>query len=452
MKKRSLQFFVVITVVLCLLTVPFNPIVSSVLAQEQQDQQDECQVDKETAKKAAESAEKAANGSFWGGLAASVLAAIVAAPAPALAAALVALEAGLMGLDRATQELIEKLKKKAEDPPYTEVFEIRPRTLDPWLPDPTTSLDFAAINFINDALRAIEATEALAVSLEREMNAYSADDLEYIRLQANAVLGYTTMLIDDLTHLASSSAEFYEEWVKYTDETGITLTPEDVESYQQRIATEGFSDEELQAYKEGLLATDEDIEWIKNEILSADPVAEWEDIEGAFPQLDDVLLSTLPAFTDLANEVERILSECFSPQNKPCCPTIEIGEQNPDGTYPATIVDAIFDSGSGVKKVVAMVDGVVQFEADDIGLPQYEFSFVVNLYPGTYTLIIDAWDYVDHDLHKERLLIVEDPLPSPPPKPPGVPGMTGWGIIASVVAVAGLMLVVVRRRGREMRE
>lgn len=144
--------------------------------------------------------------------------------------------------------------------------------------------------------------------------------------------------------------------------------------------------------------------------------------------------------------------DCQPPQNKPCYPILEVGEQNPDETYPVTIIDAIVDCGSGMKKVVAMVDGDVEFEADDIGLPQYEFSFVVNLYPGTYTLIIDAWDYVDHDLHKERLLIVEDPLPSPPPKPPGVPGMTGWGIIASVVAVAGLMLVVVRRRGREMRE
>ena len=144
--------------------------------------------------------------------------------------------------------------------------------------------------------------------------------------------------------------------------------------------------------------------------------------------------------------------DCQPPENKPCYPTRELGEQNPDETYPVTIVDVIFDSGSGVKRVVAMVDGDVEFEADDIGLPQYEFSFVVNLYPGTYTLTIDAWDYADHDLHKERLLIVEDPVPSPPPKPPGVPGMTGWGIIASVVAVAGLMLVVVRRRGREMRE
>jgi hypothetical protein len=199
-----------------------------------------------------------------------------------------------------------ELEKEAEDPPsYTEVFQIRPRTLDPWLPEPTTSFDFAAINFVNSELRVIEETEAVRVSLERASSAYSVVDCPNYRLQMQAVLDYITMLTPDLTGLAGSSAEFYEEWV----ESGITVTPEDLESYQERIVTEGFSEDELEAYAEGLLATDEEIELIKSEILSVDPVTGWAEIESALPELDNVILSSLlPAFTDLASEAERILA------------------------------------------------------------------------------------------------------------------------------------------------
>lgn len=206
--------------------------------------------------------------------------------------------------DRVAEEF-EKIAQDSDPPSeYTEVFQIRPRTLDPWLPEPTTSFDFAAINFINNELRVIEEMEALAVSLERQGTAYSVEEFSYYKLQMQAVLDYTNMLIADLTGLASSSAEFYEERVKL----GVTVTPEDVISYQQRIATEGFSADELQILKEGLLATDEEIAWIKSEILSIDPVAQWAELESALPELDTFILSTLlPEFNWLASEAEKIL-------------------------------------------------------------------------------------------------------------------------------------------------
>jgi hypothetical protein len=216
--------------------------------------------------------------------------------------------------------------------PYTEVFQIRTRSLDPWLPQPETNFDFASIDFINSELRATESTEALMASLDRVEAADSAGDLSYFRLQMQAAIDYTNMLIADLTDLATSAVKLYEEWPTYPDMMGITLTPEDVISYQEKLATEGFSEWELQVYKEGLLATDEDIEWIKAEILSIDPVAQWGEIQSALPGLHDVILSALPALDGLASEAERILSlipvsPCFiatAAYGTPMAPQIQV--------------------------------------------------------------------------------------------------------------------------------
>lgn len=219
-------------------------------------------------------------------------------------------------------DILEQYAKLGQvDPPsnYTEIFQIRPRTLDPWLPEPTTSFDFAAINFINGELRVIEDMEALAFSLDRQASAYTDSEYSYYRLQLQAVLDYTTMLIADLTALATSSAEYYEEWVKWIEETWqLTITSEDLDAYQQKLATDGFSQEELQIFKEGLLATDVEIEQIKSAILSVDPMAEWEAIESALPGLDDVILSALPALNGLASEAERVLSLMEEEPGGPC--------------------------------------------------------------------------------------------------------------------------------------
>ena len=99
------------------------------------------------------------------------------------------------------------------------------------------------------------------------------------------------------------------------------------------------------------------------------------------------------------------------PKNEPCYPRHEVGEQNPDGSYQVTIVDELYHPAEGrIKKVVAKVDGVVKFEADDIGQSRYKFSFSVDLSPGEHTLTIEAWDCVDRHMQKEVELLVEPPL------------------------------------------
>lgn len=118
------------------------------------------------------------------------------------------------------------------------------------------------------------------------------------------------------------------------------------------------------------------------------------------------------AVDSLDNEEEHHLQTHYvdtgPPENGEDYPRYEVGEQNPDGTYQVTITDVLFDAISGVKMVVAEVDDTVAFEADDINLPEYEFSFVANLVPGEHTLTIEAWDVAGNYLQKEVDVVVPE--------------------------------------------
>ncbi|GAF91383.1 unnamed protein product, partial [marine sediment metagenome] len=116
----------------------------------------------------------------------------------------------------------------------------------------------------------------------------------------------------------------------------------------------------------------------------------------------------VPNWSGLSNVASGTTTPIDSepPQNAKDYPRYEVGEQNPDGTYQVTINDVLFDTASGVKKVVAKVNGTVMFEVDDINLPEYEFSFVANLVPGDHTLTIEAWDVVGNYLQKAVSVVV----------------------------------------------
>jgi len=314
MKKRGIQVFIAIIMVLCLLIPLFTASLSPVSADIKVIPRELMRLKASASNSASECRAEAEICRDWATVArgTSYIAgalAILWVPIALLVIPPAELAVEFSDLADEFEKLASKWDKIAEDPPsdieYTEVFQIRPRAFDPWLPEPTTSLDLAAITWTNSELRVIEETEALAVSLERAGAALSEWSVPYFSLQMQAVLDYTNMLITDLTALASSSVEFNEEWVS----SGITPTPNDYASYQERIETEGFSADELQALKQGLLATDEEIQQIKNDILSVNPVAQWEEIQSALPGLHDVILSTLSALNDFANEAQRILSQ-----------------------------------------------------------------------------------------------------------------------------------------------
>jgi hypothetical protein len=141
-----------------------------------------------------------------------------------------------------------------------------------------------------------------------------------------------------------------------------------------------------------------------------------------------------------------IIVDCRPPVNNPSYPQYEYGKQNPDGSYPVTIHDKITDPMGRIKKVVAKVDDNVEFEADDIGLSEYQFSFTVNLMPGEHSLTITAWDYVEHEMYKIFKRII------PPPEVGGeVYPVDKLAILAPLLAfgvatIAGAIMAVRRRR------
>ena len=141
-----------------------------------------------------------------------------------------------------------------------------------------------------------------------------------------------------------------------------------------------------------------------------------------------------------------IIVACRPPVNNPSYPQYEFGEQNPDGSYPVTIHDKITDPMGRIKKVVAKVDDNVEFEADDIDLSEYQFSFTVNLLPGEHTIAIGAWDYVEHEMYKIFKRIVPPPEVGGEVYPVNKLAMLAPLIALAVVIIAGATMVMRRRR------
>ncbi len=136
--------------------------------------------------------------------------------------------------------------------------------------------------------------------------------------------------------------------------------------------------------------------------------------------------------------------DCQPPENECCYPRYPSDELNPDGTCPVTIIDTVIDEGTGVKRVVASIGGNVEFEADDISLPEYEFSFTVNLFPGDHVLVIEAWDYVDHYMYKEEPFTVKEG--GGISIPPLVPTLSQWGVVGTIMVLVGVIVWQLRRR------
>jgi hypothetical protein len=162
----------------------------------------------------------------------------------------------------------------ANDPPrqdYDQVTQQVSYTVAPMEPGPDLpATRAAAINAVTEALAEVRSLmEAVALANDRYAGASEAHDLYWAAQQANTRLYYEQQLGPALMQYAQS----LENLVQTLSSEGITqviMRVEDVVAYQQRVATKGFTPEEIAAaHLAGL--TDDEIEAYRQELLAVDP-------------------------------------------------------------------------------------------------------------------------------------------------------------------------------------
>jgi hypothetical protein len=138
-------------------------------------------------------------------------------------------------------------------------------------PDANISLArAAAINATSAALADVNAYgAAAALALDRYAGASEAHNLIWAAQQASARLYYEQQMGAALLTYADSLDAFIQVLID-EDETELLITTSDVISYQQSLAAQGFTPQEIaDAHLLGL--TDAEIEAYRQEIIAADP-------------------------------------------------------------------------------------------------------------------------------------------------------------------------------------
>ncbi len=160
------------------------------------------------------------------------------------------------------------------DPPRQDYDEL---TLPEWHPWPAVQPDAdistaraAAINAVSDALADVNAYGTAAmVAQDRYGGASEAYDLGWAAQQASALLYYQQQMGSALLTYADSLENFVQLLIN-EGETEINLTASEFISYQQQLATQGFTAQEI-ANAKLIGLTDADIEAYRQGILAADP-------------------------------------------------------------------------------------------------------------------------------------------------------------------------------------
>lgn len=128
----------------------------------------------------------------------------------------------------------------------------------------------AAINAASAALADVNAYgTAATVALDRYGGASEANDLAWAAQQANARLYYEQKMGEALLTYADKLDAFVQVLIN-EGETEITVTVSDMISYQQRLATSGFTAQEI-ADAKLIGLTDADIEDFRQGIIAANP-------------------------------------------------------------------------------------------------------------------------------------------------------------------------------------
>jgi hypothetical protein len=128
----------------------------------------------------------------------------------------------------------------------------------------------AALNAVSDALTNVEAYGTAAnTAMDRYGGASAAGDLTWASMQSNEMLYYEGQLGSALLTYADSLDAFVAV-LQAEGETQTVITVSDAISYQMRLATSGFTAQEIaDAYQAGL--TDADIEAFRQDIIATNP-------------------------------------------------------------------------------------------------------------------------------------------------------------------------------------
>jgi hypothetical protein len=127
-----------------------------------------------------------------------------------------------------------------------------------------------AHNAVSDALADVAAYgTAAATAFDRYSGASAANDLTWSSQQVNAQMYYQQQMGTALMTYADALDAFRQVLID-EGETNLDVTVADVTAYQQRLATTGFTPDEITAaHLVGL--TDDDIEAYRQETIAADP-------------------------------------------------------------------------------------------------------------------------------------------------------------------------------------
>jgi hypothetical protein len=145
-------------------------------------------------------------------------------------------------------------------------------TFAPVQPDPNIPPErAAALNAVSDALSNVGAYgTAATIALDRYGGASAAGNLTWASLQSNEMLYYEQQLGNALLTYANNLDAF----VSVLQSEGVTdtvVTVGEVITYQTRLATSGFTPQEIaDAHQAGL--TDSDIEAFRQEIIATNPI------------------------------------------------------------------------------------------------------------------------------------------------------------------------------------
>ncbi len=173
------------------------------------------------------------------------------------------------------KETVSKIDKSLGGDPPRQDYNVS--TLPVWHRWPHTQPDAnisparaAALNAASDALADVAAYGTAAeTALDRYGGAAQAKDLAWSAQQANAQVYYEQQMGAALLTYADKLDAFVQV-LNDEHETNITVTVGDVMSYQQSLATTGFTSQEIANAKlVGL--TDADIEAFRQEIIATDP-------------------------------------------------------------------------------------------------------------------------------------------------------------------------------------
>jgi hypothetical protein len=131
----------------------------------------------------------------------------------------------------------------------------------------------AALNALIDALLDVQANgDAAVISLDRYGGAAAANDLGWASQQAAALLYYQKQMGAALI-TAADRLDAFRQVLQDEGVPDVVVTADDLRAYQDRLRTQGFSVDEINAAKM-LGMTDEEIEAARQESLAGDPEAE----------------------------------------------------------------------------------------------------------------------------------------------------------------------------------